>query len=205
MGAHSIGLWDYALSLYALPGEVDSPSNPQPAPDMMSTCLLLQDEAGLDVCELLWIHWLAAQGIALTASPTRLLESVRDWQHWMTSMLRERRRQLKQELTSQPSSQTQATTQRLEHLYQQLKACELSAEQETLALLENLRPGLPRSEHDNGLHALFAYVDDPLLAFQQSLTLLSGKTTLSDGEQSVARALRRLALARVPEDTWRGR
>lgn len=198
MGAYSIGLWDYALSLYALPGEVGSAGNPQPTPDMMSTCLLLQDEAGLDVCELLWIHWLSAHGIALAASPTRLLEDVRDWQGWMTGMLRERRRQLKQELTTLPATQAPAAVQRLERLYQQLKACELSAEQETLAQLEELSPALSSAEGATGLRAPFAHVADPLQAFQQSLALLSGKTTLTAGDHPSARALRRLALARVP-------
>lgn len=197
MGAYSIGLWDYALSLYALPGEVGSAGSSRPATDMMSTCLLLQDEVGLDVCELLWIHWLSAHGIALAASPTRLLEDVRDWQSWMTGMLRERRRQLKQELTTLPT-QDSMTMQRLERLYQQLKACELSAEQETLAQLEALSPGLPLAEGENRLRAPFAHVQDPLRAFQQSLALLSGRTTLAVGEHASARALRRLALARVP-------
>jgi len=198
MGAYSIGLWDYALSLYALPGEVGSAGNSQPVPDMMSTCLLLQDEAGLDVCELLWIHWLSAHGIALAASPTRLLEDVRDWQGWMTGMLRERRRQLKQELTTLPATRDPAAVQRLERLYQQLKACELSAEQETLAQLERLSPALSSAEGATGLRAPFAHVADPLQAFQQSLVLLSGTTTLTVGDHPSARALRRLALARVP-------
>ncbi|WP_158772434.1 TIGR02444 family protein [Cobetia sp. L2A1] len=202
MGAHSTGLWDYALSLYAQPAPPDLPtthSSRVASPcDVMSACLLLQDEAGLDVCELLWIHWLAAHGVVLTASPTRMLEGVRDWQSWMTGMLRERRQQLKQELVSADAAIDSAATQRLERLYQQLKACELSAEQEALAQLEALSPVLQNVTQRSSLRTPFASLEDPLLAFQHSLALLSGQTHLNEGDLPTARALRLLALTHVP-------
>lgn len=185
MGAHSTGLWDYALSLYAQPAPPDMAlvldgTATGPA-DVMSACLLLQDTAGLDVCELLWIHWLAARGVTLTAPPTQLLGNVRDWQGWMTQALRERRRQLKVTLATSSAIPDPATTQRLERLYQQLKACELSAEQDTLAQLETLTP--PLTAH---LPAPFARLDDFRLAFQQSLVQLSDHGALDNGRFDVS-------------------
>ena len=70
MGAYSTGLWDYALSLYDQSIDVAMHDGSLGLKDVMSACLSLQEEAGYDVCELLWIHWLAANGVMLATSPT---------------------------------------------------------------------------------------------------------------------------------------
>lgn len=194
MGAHSTGLWDYALSLYAQPAPQGLPYDQEDGAgptDVMSACLLLQDEAGLDVCELLWIHWLAARGVALGASPCLLLGEVRDWQRGMTVTLRERRRQLKQHLTEPTDTRSAATTRRLETLYQQLKACELSAEQEALARLEALSPPAHAPTPP------FMSCHDPRRAFLQSLRQLTGQVALDEGDDSIVRALHLLATSRA--------
>ncbi|WP_024951488.1 MULTISPECIES: TIGR02444 family protein [Cobetia] len=194
MGAYSTGLWDYALSLYDQSIDVAMHDGSLGLKDVMSACLSLQEEAGYDVCELLWIHWLAANGVMLATSPTRLLESVRDWQSWMTGMLRERRQQLKQELMSHEPMSDDSASRRLERLYEQLKACELSAEQETLAQLEALSPANDIAH----LNTPFARSQDPLLAFQQSVALLKGHAGWGEDDSRVTRTLNLLALTRVP-------
>lgn len=109
-------LWDFALALYARPG-------------VEAACLSLQDDAGLDVCELLWRCWLSYHGLTLTAHADRLLEPVRAWQRDMTYPLRHQRRALK--------ASCKATPER-EQLRQTIKQAELLAEQDTLRQLEQL-------------------------------------------------------------------
>lgn len=107
-------LWRFAGALYAQPG-VDE------------ACLRLQDEAGLDVCELLWLCWLERSGRA----PGMLeeLEQVRAWQRHYTWALRRLRRELKPVC---------ATLPRLAALRETIKRAELEAEHETLRRLAEL-------------------------------------------------------------------
>ncbi|MGO2131951.1 MAG: TIGR02444 family protein [Halomonas sp.] len=109
-------LWDFALALYARPG-------------VEAACLKLQDDAGLDVCELLWLCWLSYHSLTLTGQASLLLEPVRAWQRDMTYPLRRQRRALK------PLSDESTG---LEKLRQTIKQAELLAEQETLRQLEQL-------------------------------------------------------------------
>lgn len=114
-------LWDFALALYARPG-------------VETACLRLQDDAGLDVCELLWLCWLSYHGLTLTEQADSLLEPVRAWQRDMTYPLRRQRRALKPLCDEAPE---------LGKLRQTIKQAELQAEQEALRQLETLtRRGL---------------------------------------------------------------
>lgn len=109
-------LWDFALTLYSRPG-------------VEAACLTLQDDAGLDVCELLWLCWLSYHGLTLTEQADSQLEPVRAWQHDMTYPLRIQRRALKPLCDEAPS---------LGKLRQTIKQAELLAEQEALRQLETL-------------------------------------------------------------------
>ncbi|CAM3895546.1 TIGR02444 family protein [Vreelandella rituensis] len=104
-------LWDFALKWYSCPG-------------VEAACLRLQDEAGVDVCELLFHGWLYSHG--LQASP-ELVEKYQEerlrWQHEVTAVLRELRRGLKTEA---------ATRQGVMALRETLKQAELLAERENL-------------------------------------------------------------------------
>jgi|GEM_PF-1285648 len=101
-------LWQFALRLYRQPG-------------ISATALTLQDEADIDVPELLWLCWLEHN----QESPTSLepLKDVHEWQQQITAHLRELRRLLKPVTEVQP---------RLLPLRQKIKDAELQAEQETL-------------------------------------------------------------------------
>lgn len=109
-------LWDFALTLYARPG-------------VEAACLRLQDNAGLDVCELLWLCWLSYHGLTLTEHADSLLEPIRAWQRAMTYPLRHQRRSLKTLCDATPS---------LGKLRQTIKQAELLAEQEALRQLQAL-------------------------------------------------------------------
>ncbi|HSP57085.1 MAG TPA: TIGR02444 family protein [Halomonas sp.] len=108
-------LWDFALALYGREG-------------IEHACLTLQDEAEVDVCELLWHCWLYHGGVMLQAEPAGLAE-VRHWQAEITRPLRQLRRTLKGEATRRPA---------IAKLRQTLKHAELEAERDTLARLEQL-------------------------------------------------------------------
>ncbi|GHE21016.1 TIGR02444 family protein [Halomonas urumqiensis] len=108
-------LWDFAVAFYG-------------QPDIEAACLTLQDEAGVDVCELLWHCWLMWHGLTLTTS-TEALSSIGTWQREVTVPLRQLRRQLKAQAN---------TNDRVAKLRETLKQAELQAERETLARLENL-------------------------------------------------------------------
>ncbi|MBS9404652.1 TIGR02444 family protein [Halomonas sp. TRM85114] len=108
-------LWDFALALYVREGIEDA-------------CLTLQDDAGVDVCELLWHCWLFHAGVMFEAEPAGLAE-VRRWQAEVTRPLRRLRRTLKGEATRRPG---------VAELRQTLKQAELEAERDTLARLEQL-------------------------------------------------------------------
>jgi uncharacterized protein (TIGR02444 family) len=108
-------LWDFALAFYGRPG-------------VEAACLLLQDEAGVDVCELLWHCWLYRHGLILAEEPSELA-SIRHWQREVTLPLRGLRRQLKAEAARN------ADTAEVRRRIQQ---AELAAERETLARLQRL-------------------------------------------------------------------
>jgi uncharacterized protein (TIGR02444 family) len=105
-------LWEFALALYGRDG-------------VEAACLILQDEAGIDVCELLWHCWLHHHGLACDAS----LEPVHRWQRRVTVPLRRLRRDLK------PEAQQSESVAALRRTLQQ---AELQAERETLSCLERL-------------------------------------------------------------------
>lgn len=108
-------LWDFALALYGHEG-------------IERACLTLQDDAGVDVCELLWQCWLYHGGVMLQAEPAALAE-VRRWQAEITRPLRQLRRTLKDEAMRRKG---------VADLRQTLKHAELKAERDTLARLEKL-------------------------------------------------------------------
>ncbi|PCF96234.1 TIGR02444 family protein [Vreelandella nigrificans] len=76
-------LWDFALELYAKPG-------------VEHACLTLQDDAGLDVCELLFHCWLYQHGIQAAPDALGVIREERlGWQQQVTEALRQLRRELK--------------------------------------------------------------------------------------------------------------
>lgn len=105
-------LWDFALSFYARPG-------------VEGACLRLQDEAGLDVCELLWHGWLYRHGLRLVDAPE--LAEVRRWQREVTLPLRELRRRLKRQASARPG---------IAEVRREIQRAELAAERETLMRLQ---------------------------------------------------------------------
>ncbi|MGM0983061.1 MAG: TIGR02444 family protein [Pseudomonadota bacterium] len=105
-------LWEFALALYARDGVEEA-------------CLVLQDEAGVDVCELLWQCWLYHHGLACNDCTS----SVRRWQQRVTAPLRRLRRDLKSEASQRESVATLRRT---------LQQAELQAEGEALSRLERL-------------------------------------------------------------------
>lgn len=109
-------LWAFALDFYARPG-------------VARRLLFLQDEAGLDVCVLLWRLWLGYLDLAPTPSAEQALNEVHAWQRDYTWPLRERRRWLK------PAAARDPELARLRHT---LKDAELLAEKAALAQLEAL-------------------------------------------------------------------
>lgn len=106
-----IPLWDFALALYAKPG-------------VEAACLTLQEEAGLDVCELLFHCWLYSFGLeAIPATVARQREQRRLWQYHVTEVLRGLRRELKASAASSES---------VTALRETIKQAELMAERENL-------------------------------------------------------------------------
>lgn len=103
-------IWDFALTLYARDGI-------EPA------CLTLQDEAGVEVTELLWRCWLYRHGLRAGAVPPDVVA----WQHDVISPLRHLRRDLKPAARERPS---------VASLRQRIKQAELDAECECLLRLE---------------------------------------------------------------------
>ncbi|KAA0010842.1 TIGR02444 family protein [Billgrantia pellis] len=121
-------LWDFALAFYARPG-------------VETACLLLQDEAGIDVCELLWHCWLHRHGLRLVEAMPELA-AIQRWQEQTTVTLRSLRRRLKAEA---------ARNAGVADVRQQVKQAELAAERETLARLQRL------AERGHGLAPLSAH------------------------------------------------
>ena len=105
-------LWDFALALYARPG-------------VEAACLHLQDDAGVDVTELLWRCWLYRHGLATGEAP----EAVRRWQAEVTAPLRRLRRALKDEARHRAG---------VAALRERLKASELTCAQNTAAGTQSL-------------------------------------------------------------------
>jgi uncharacterized protein (TIGR02444 family) len=109
-------LWAFALALYARPG-------------VEAACLTLQDEAGVDVCELLWRCWLLQHGARPGPAAEAGVAEVRRWQAEVTAPLRTLRRRLKPDAASDAG---------VAALRETLKRAELEAERETLTRLERL-------------------------------------------------------------------
>lgn len=109
-------LWDFALALYARDG-------------VEAACLTLQDEAGADVCELMWHCWLDSHGLVANDAREAPLGEIRDWQAEVTQSIRHLRRRLK------PHAQQ---SKNMATLRGHLKEAELLAEQETLCQLQAL-------------------------------------------------------------------
>nr|WP_163501581.1 TIGR02444 family protein [Halomonas socia] len=107
-------LWDFALAFYAREG-------------VAAACLQLQDEAGADVCELLWHCWLASHGLTVSDGHDAELDALRRWQGELTQPLRERRRELKQRALTNPE---------IAELRDTLKRAELLSEREALRMLQ---------------------------------------------------------------------
>lgn len=112
----AIALWDYALANYAHDA-------------VRHACLYLQDEAGVDVCELLWVCWLDRHGLVLDDDADSALQAVRAWQTEVTLPLRGQRRALKARARLHPD---------IAELRETIKRAELFAERETLARLQAL-------------------------------------------------------------------
>ncbi|MGR2738397.1 TIGR02444 family protein [Billgrantia sp. Q4P2] len=108
-------LWDFALAFYGRPG-------------VEAACLLLQDEAGVDVCELLWHCWLYRHRLTLAQEPPGLM-AIRRWQEEVTLPLRGLRRQLKAEAAHSPGTA---------EVRRRIQQAELAAERETLQRLQRL-------------------------------------------------------------------
>ncbi|NIC05163.1 TIGR02444 family protein [Billgrantia bachuensis] len=113
LGAHP--LWDFALDFYTRPG-------------VEAACLLLQDEAGVDVCELLWHCWLYRHRLTLIREPSGLA-AIRRWQGEVTLPLRSLRRRLKAEA---------AHSTGIAEVRRRIQQAELAAERETLERLQHL-------------------------------------------------------------------
>lgn len=133
-------LWDFALALYARPGAE-------------AACLHLQDDAGVEVIELLWRLWLFHHGLAAGPVP----ESVARWQAEVTAPLRRLRRSLKAEAAERES---------VAALRQRLKTAELDAEREALSRLE------AHSRHSDATHRSLSSADEikDVLPFHSRLT-----------------------------------
>ncbi|WP_404299270.1 TIGR02444 family protein [Halomonas sp.] len=158
-------LWEFALALYGQPG-------------VESACLALQDQARVDVCELLWRCWLLYHGAVPGPTAEEGLVDALRWQREVTAPLRRLRRRLKQDACVRPG---------VAELRKTLKHAELQAERETLCRLERLALtaspaaltpapsasvrgadkvlanalGLQKKTHLSTLHTLIASLDPP--------------------------------------------
>ncbi|MGO3668276.1 MAG: TIGR02444 family protein [Vreelandella alkaliphila] len=104
-------LWDFALTFYAQPG-------------VEQACLVLQDRAGVDVCELLVHSWLYHYGLQVTPGALSMERKVREcWQQSVTAVLRQLRRDLKPQA---------AESEGIAQLRKTLQQAELQAERENL-------------------------------------------------------------------------
>lgn len=105
-------LWDFACAFYA-------------DEQVASACLTLQDEGGVDVCELLFHAWLYHHGLEACHEAMERERLEREaWQREVTLPLRTLRRELKQRAASSSS---------VAALRETIKRAELAAEKENLA------------------------------------------------------------------------
>ncbi len=167
-------LWRYALATYAEPATAKA-------------CLLLQDRAAADVCELLWLGWLDHLGLVTTPGVCAALTPVRDHQARHTYPLRARRRALKPH--SRPGSPLAAWREQLKH-------AELAAEREALEKLQALtRRGegiRPWHATDGNLQTRLArHLGDP-----RDATLAGALATLAVAPACDSGPRRRVALLR---------
>ncbi|MCA1770036.1 MAG: TIGR02444 family protein [Halomonas sp.] len=158
-------LWEFALAFYGQPG-------------VEQACLVLQDQANVDVCELLWRCWLLCHGAVPGPTAEEGLVEALSWQREVTAPLRRLRRRLKPEAGVRPG---------VAELRKTLKHAELQAEREALGRLErlalatspttltpapstNVRAadtvlanalGLQKKTHLSTLHTLIASLDPP--------------------------------------------
>ena len=118
MTEKNFALWNFSLEIYA-------------QPEVMSSCLELQDAQGADVNILLWCLWLEQQQKKLTVER---LQDARDlvdtWVESTIKPLRQTRRKLKQHYGTIDAH--------IENLRQTIKQAELLAEQQEQWLLQSL-------------------------------------------------------------------
>ncbi|WP_263143926.1 TIGR02444 family protein [Pseudomonas sp. RIT-PI-AD] len=119
-----VGLWSFALALYARPGVEEA-------------CLRLQAQ-GADVCLLLAGAWLDGRGIACEERRLHVLRAIAaPWRHLTIQPLRDLR-----ESWRTPAREDAA----LNALREAIKALELQAERELLARLERAAEGWSAGE-----------------------------------------------------------
>ncbi|MGM0701974.1 MAG: TIGR02444 family protein [Pseudomonadota bacterium] len=116
-------LIDFALALYAREG-------------VEAACLTLQDDAGLDICEVLWHAWLYHHGARL-ASETPELAELHRWQREVTRPLRTLRRRLKAQAHGDAG---------VAGVRRDIKRAELAAEYHALTQLQHLSERTTRLE-----------------------------------------------------------
>lgn len=116
-------LWNYALSLYAMPG-------------VEAACLDLQEQ-GADVCLLLCATWLQARSIGVQDDRIEALRTCAEpWQRDVVSPLRSLRKQWREAALAD---------EHLAALREQLKKLELTAERSLLERLQNCASQWPAS------------------------------------------------------------
>ncbi|WP_301585360.1 TIGR02444 family protein [Halomonas alkaliantarctica] len=104
-------LWDFALAFYAQPG-------------VEQACLVLQDRAGVDVCELLVHGWLYQYGLQIMPDALAVERKASNhWQQSVTAVLRQLRRELKPQAVNNGA---------VAQLRKTLQQAELQAERENL-------------------------------------------------------------------------
>ncbi|WP_158700924.1 TIGR02444 family protein [Phytohalomonas tamaricis] len=170
MTAHFTELWPFALRLYAREG-------------VSAACVRLQDEGGLDVCELLWLCWLAANHHTLAEPDNEWQEALGDVRHWQRSVtvpLRQQRRLLKPLTEQMP---------RLVTLRTHIKQAELEAEREALTRLETLARqgnGVRPANGTADLDATLAHWAGSLSADLMALLLHIAHAARADAEPTEA-------------------
>lgn len=155
-------LWRYACACYA-------------NPDVADACLVLQDRAGADVCELLWLGWLHHLGLTTESDVAEALAPIRAHQARETYPLRARRCALK------PLARSGSP---LADWRERLKRAELDAERTALEQLQALtRRGVGvrrRDATEGGLHAdLIRHLGGRADSLEQALDVLARGLQLS--------------------------
>lgn len=123
-------LWAFALRFYGFPG-------------VQEACLALQDDGGADVPLAISLVFAATRGRSLEIEDIRQIEAtISPWRHDVVEPLRHARRALR----VFPSSEAQ-------HLRDKVKAAELEAERQEMALIARFLPDVASSVADIPLHA----------------------------------------------------